>query len=638
MSQENKELPGTFMLGNESISEGAIAAGVVFATGYPGTPSSEIIDSLAKRATDAGLYVEWSVNEKVAAEGAAAAAFAGLRSIVAMKNAGLSVSLDFFTHLALTGLGKSGGALVLVVCDDPEGHSSGDETDSRWLARFSYTPLLEPTSVQEGYEMAKLAFELSGEFDCCVMLRSYTRLSHASSLVPIKNISHKNEKGAYIDNSQSITPYLAKLKHAEVIGKLDRIKERFEISSFNHYEGPENPKLLIVACGSGYFCSKEAVEMLQCEDAVGIIKLGTLWPFPRKFLESYLQIADDILIIEEVDPFIEIHIKETIVEKKWSDKKVFGKSTKHIPSYGEITPDRTIHALADLLEISYEPVPPAYKEETTKAVESLMVTRGLTWCPGCPHRASFFALERAIKSSKKNVYVTGDIGCYTLDVFPEGKHQMNALHAMGSGTGLASGFGQLKRFGCDQPILSICGDSTFFHASIPALINAIHNQSNIVQIILDNSATAMTGFQPHPGTSFNAVGKPAPDIDIERLCLSLGCTVTVVDPFDIRLASKTIRNLVNKNDGVHVLIFRRDCELLRSKNEKVKPFIMNIKNDLCKNDECGICYNSFRCPALVREPSSGETKILEEICAGCGVCADICPFSAITKLESNNEI
>ena len=638
MPLESKEIPGTFMLGNESISEGALAAGVAFATGYPGTPSSEIIDSLAKHAADADLYVEWSINEKVAAEGAAAAAFSGLRSIVAMKNAGLSVALDFFTHLSLTGLGKKGGAMVLVVCDDPDAHSSGDETDSRWLARFAYTPLLEPTSVQEAYEMTKIAFELSEEFDCYVMVRSYTRLSHASSLVPVKNISQRKVKNASIDNSQSITPYLAKSKHAEVIAKLDRIRERFEISAFNHYEGPENPSHIIVTGGSGYLCSKESVEILQCEDAVGIIKIGTLWPFPSKFVEPYLQIADDILIVEEVDSFIETHIKETIVEGQFTGKKIFGKSSKHIPSYGEITPDRTIRALARLLDINYESITPVYKEEVSKAIKNLPITRGLIWCPGCPHRASFFALERAIKSSKKDVYVTGDIGCYTLDVFPEGKHQMKALHAMGSGSGLASGFGQLGKFGCEQPIIAICGDSTFFHSSIPALINAIHNQSNMVQIILDNNATAMTGFQSHPGTPYNAVGEQAPAVDIERLCLSLGCTVTVADPFNIKKATREIRYLINQEKGVHVLIFRRSCELVRSKREKTKPFKVHIQENKCKVDECGICYKSFRCPALVRNPSNGKINILEEICAGCGVCADICPFLAISKTEVFDEI
>jgi indolepyruvate ferredoxin oxidoreductase alpha subunit len=619
-------------MGNEALARGALEAGIQYAAGYPGTPSSEIIQELSHAAKKLNLHVEWSTNEKVAAEGAAAAAFSGLRSLAAMKNAGLSVALDFLTHLSYTGIGNRGGAMVTVVCDDPNAHSSGDETDSRWLAKFASVPLLEPTSVQEMRDMLKASFEVSEEFQCVVLFRGYTRLCHASSTIEIGDLP-PFQREAVPDSSKSITPYLACLKHAALLENLEKIQQRFESSAFNMYEGPKNPKLLIVCGGSGSPCSSEAVEMLGLQDDVGMLKLGTLWPFPNKLVKEYLMKTEKVLVVEEVDPFIEIHVEQTLAHNHLEGKSVYGKGSGHIPGYGEITPDRVITALSTIFGMEYKSRNAEYQDALAEAREDLLISRGLTWCAGCPHRASFWALERAMKAEKRDVYVTGDIGCYTLDVFPEGKGQMNLLHGMGSGTGLAAGFGQLSPFNYTEPVVAICGDSTFFHASIPALINAVYNKSNMVQIILDNSATAMTGFQAHPGTGFNAMGEPTKKIDIETLCRSLGCEVTVSDPFDVNRTTKTMRTLLKEKEGVKVLILRRSCEILRMKNEKSEPFQVRILESKCKGEECAICSSSFRCPALFQDPETGKAKISEEICSGCGVCVDICPFKAITKEE-----
>jgi indolepyruvate ferredoxin oxidoreductase alpha subunit len=366
---------------------------------------------------------------------------------------------------------------------------------------------------------------------------------------------------------------------------------------------------------------------------VGILTIGTLWPFPKDWVKRYLQQTEKFLIIEEVDPFIEIHIKEALADNRLVEKGVYGKGSGHIPGSGEITPNKVINALVQIFNLTYSPRTSEYPNELAKAVEDLVISRGLTWCAGCPHRASFWALEKALKADARNAYVTGDIGCYTLDVFPEGKGQMNLLHAMGSGTGLAAGFGQLAKFNFKQPVVAICGDSTFFHASIPALINAVHNQSNMVQIILDNRSTAMTGFQSHPGVSYNAVGETAPAVDIEQLCATLGCRVEVCDPFDIKGTRKTMRELLKINEGVSVLILRRSCELVRMKAERIKPFTVKVIEKNCKGEECGICSSAFRCPAFVQDILTGTAKIKEEICSGCGVCVEICPFNAITREE-----
>ena len=620
-----------FVMGNQAIARGALEAGVQFATGYPGTPSSEIIENLAEAAQRLKIHAEWSTNEKVAAEGAAAAAFAGLRSLVAMKNAGLSVALDFLTHLSYTGLGDRGGAMLAVVCDDPNAHSSGDETDSRWLAQFASTPLVEASSIQEARDITKWAFDLSEELKCFVLLRGYTRLCHASSTIRMDELPPFDRK-AKSDSSISINPYLGMPHHAAVLEKLEKIRDRFESSAFNFYEGPENPELLIVCGGSGRPCAQEALETLDIQHRVGILKVGTLWPLPRRFVRKHLLQTRSLLFAEEVDPFLEHQVKEMLADDPIAGLLIYGKGSGHIPAYGEITPDRVLTALSGLLKMEYEPRGATYRKMLSDLSPELILSRGLTWCPGCPHRASFWAIGRAIKADGRDGYITGDIGCYTLDVFPEGKGQMNLLHAMGSGTGLAAGFGQLKPFGYTQPVVNICGDSTFFHAAIPALVNAVYNQSDMVLVLLDNAATAMTGFQSHPGTGFNAVGKPAQRIDAEKLCTSMGCKVAVSDPFDIRGTVKTIRGILQE-EGVRVLILRRNCEIVRMKRQRTRPFAIRIEEQKCKGEECAICSSEFRCPALYQDDKSGKTRIKKDICCGCGVCAEICPFKAIVREE-----
>jgi len=632
MSQNKNNKAILFLLGNEAIARAALEAGVQVAAGYPGTPSSEIIRALSQEAKAHHLHVEWSTNEKVATEVAGAAALSGLRSLAAMKNAGLSVALDFLTHLSYTGLGDGGGAMIVVVCDDPDAHSSGDETDSRWLAKFAGAPCLEPTSIQELSEMMKWAFDLSEEFKCYVMVRGYTRLSHASSALPASEVPEVHRE-ARLDTSQTISPYVARPKHAALLEKIARIRPRFEASPFNKYEGPEHPELLIVCGGSGSPCSTEAVEILGLQDSVGILRIGTLWPFPEKLIQDHVRRTEKILVIEEVDPFIEIHVKESLADANLEAKVVYGKGSGHIPGYGEMTTDRACKALAEIFHLDYQPRAVEYQGPLSEEVDNLLIDRGLTWCPGCAHRASFWALERAVKADGRDVYVTGDIGCYTLDVFPDGKGQIKALHAMGSGTGLAAGFGQLGKFNSKHPVIAICGDSTFFHASIPALINAVYNRSNMIQIVLDNDATAMTGFQPHPGTGFNAVGDPTNRIDLEEFCRSLGCTVAVTDPFDVRRTIKKIREFLKQQEGVRVLIMRRTCELVRMRQEKSMPFVLRVQEDKCRGEECSVCSRDFRCPALVQDLETGKVTIKEDICCGCGVCFDICPFNAITREE-----
>ncbi|MEA3253932.1 MAG: thiamine pyrophosphate-dependent enzyme [Chloroflexota bacterium] len=636
MSNIAKYAAGSSVLlqGNVAIARGALEGGAQVCAGYPGTPSSEIIGTLAGVAKELGIHVEWSINEKVAAEVAAAAAFTGLRSLAAMKNAGLNVAMDFLMHLNLSSTGERGGALVVVVCDDPQAHSSGDEEDTRWVAQMASVPLLEPATIQEAKDMVRWAFELSEQFQCYCFVRSYTRLSHSRSSITLEKLPPLTRTPLF-DRTRCYTPYIAPPKHAGLLEKQARVQEIFEKSPFNSYSGPEKPELLIICSGSGAYCSRDAIEALKLTDSVGVLKLGTLWPFPEKLVLRYLARTSRVLVVEEVDPFVETHVKEILVNPSAAagTPEIYGKGSGHINYYGEITPDAVIKALSRIFKLEYQAREASYEEAVQEASGQLLIDRGMTWCPGCPHRASFFSLRDAIRKDGRNAIVTGDIGCYTLDVFPYGTHTTNVLHCMGSGTGTACGFGELAQLGLKQPVLAVCGDSTFFHASIPALINAVYNKSNMTLLVLDNGATAMTGFQPHPGTGRTATQEPTTAVDVEALCHSLGCRVEVSDPFNIKGTTALICELMKGGGGVKVLILRRKCELLRMRQEKRHPYRVWVDTEKCKGEKCGYCYKVLQCPGISWDKETGKARVQEALCAGCGVCADICPSKAIVKEE-----
>lgn len=636
MSIIKKNAPGTseLLMGNEAIARGALEAGVQFAAAYPGNPSSEIIGSLAQVAEELGIYVEWSVNEKVALEAAAAASFAGLRALTAMKQNGVNVASDFILNLNLSGVGS--GGLVLVSADDPAAHSSTNEEDSRFIAKLGDLPLLEPATFQEAKDMTKWAFELSEAINSLVIIRSVSRISHARGNVILGELPQERKKAKY-DTSKIFIPIAAPLRHLSLHLKLGKVREMYEASPFNWFIGPEKPELLLIASGSGWFYAQEAVKILGLEDRVGILKIGTTWPLPAKLLAKHMATSRRILFVEEVDPFLENNVKELAAE--WAPEfgtwTFYGKSSGHLHPCGEINPDLVISAVSKIIDRPYLPREKSYSQKAIEITKSLVPNRDLGFCAGCPHRASFWAIKNALKLDGRGGFVTGDIGCYSIGLGPAGFFQLKTMHAMGSGTGLATGFGQLHKFGFDQPVLAVCGDSTFFHAAIPALINGVYNRANFVLVILDNSATAMTGFQPHAGTGQTAMGSAAPIIDIEKLCTALGIRVETCDPFDLCATTDKILDLLNEEGGVRVLICRRKCALVKSKEEKGK-YKMHVEEEKCLGESCGcarLCTRIFKCPGLIWNKAKGKAQIDEAICTGCGVCADICPPSAIIKEE-----
>jgi indolepyruvate ferredoxin oxidoreductase, alpha subunit len=632
------------LMGNEAIVRGALEAGVNVAAGYPGTPSSEIIEGFSRVAKERNLYVEWSANEKVAVEVAAAASFAGLRSLCVMKQNGVNVASDFLLHLASSG---TRGGMLLVTCDDPGALSSVNEGESRLFARLLEIPLLEPGDFQEAKDIIKWAYELSETIRNIVMIRSVTRMSHASGNVsygPLPDRAARakfNYHGPLLDPETGpvISMILAapELQHGPQQEKMKKAASIFETCPFNTYRGPEKPELLIITSSACALYSAEAVKILGLEKRVGILKLATTWPLPPGLLKKHLATAEKILFVEEVAPTLEDHVKVLAAEsvREIGPKDFYGKKSGHLPSVGELNPDLVLTALSRLCVVPYEPAGGAFAKAAKALADRLAPSRGMTFCPGCPHRASYWSIHNALQLDGRGGFVCGDIGCYVMGTMPAGFNTAKTLHAMGSGSGIASGFGKLRQFGMDQPVVAVCGDSTFFHAAMPALANAIHHRSSFTMIILDNRGTAMTGFQPHPGTPIDVLGEASPALDIEKICRAMGAKVETSDPFDLEKTRQKLDHLLEYDEGTKVLILRQACALSPEKRGK-KQYEVTVDETLCRGENCGcnrLCTRIFGCPGLVWDGEKKVSRIDDIICSGCGVCVDICPAGAIVKKE-----
>lgn len=632
------------LMGNEAIVRGALEGGVSVATGYPGTPSSEVIELLAAVAKDRDLYCEWSVNEKVALEVAAAASFAGLRSLCVMKQNGVNVTSDFLLHLASSG---TRGGMVLVSCDDPGALSSVNEGESRLFAKMVEIPLLEPGDFQEAKDLTRWAFELSEEIGNLVMIRSVTRMSHASGNVRYGDLPRRKVRarfdcrGELLDSTRgpmiSMIVSGAELQHGPQQEKLKKAGRIFESCPFNTYEGPADPELLVVTSSACNLYSREAVRVLGLEDCAGILKLATTWPLPRTLMKGHLARTGRVMIVEEVLPTLEENVKVLAAElaPEIGVKTFYGKRSGHLPSIGEMNPDLVIEALAAVMGLKSPSMPGAFADISRRVAEEIVPKRAMTFCPGCPHRASYWSIHNAIEMDGRGGFVCGDIGCYTLGMLPCGFSTLKTVHSMGSGSGIAGGFGKLGQFGMDQPVVAVCGDSTFFHAAMPALANAVHQKSPFTLVILDNSGTAMTGFQAHPGIPANAMGEEMPALDITAICTAMGARVETADPFNLEETRRALNEMMEHREGAKVLILRQACALSPQRKGK-KRYDMAVDEDRCLGDKCGcnrLCTRIFGCPGIVWDREKGVSTIDELICVGCGVCADICPQGAITRRE-----
>jgi indolepyruvate ferredoxin oxidoreductase alpha subunit len=567
------------------------------------------------------LYAEWSTNETCSFQACMGASSAKIRSLCVAKQNGILYIGDALYSAALSGCR---GGFVLIAADDPGAHSSTNEFDSRNQARSAAIPMLEPATYQEAKDMVRWAFDLSEELQQVVMVRGVTRIHHGRGNVVLGELPAQ-----LTPPSNTIDPIIARNPfHGLQLEKLEKARKIFEESGFNWYVGPEKPELLIITSGIGWLYSSEAVSHLGTADRVGILKLGCTWPLPEKLVLKHLATTKKVLVIEEVDPFLEQNIGDLAGHHGGLELEISGRSrSAGLPNIGELTPDIVSNAVAAVLKI--ESAQPGPLEPEDQAV--VIPQRELTFCAGCPHRASFYVLKQSLALLGKGL-VMGDIGCYTLGVSAAGYFGVQGLSCMGGGINMAEGLGQLSRFGFDQPVIALAGDSTFFHSCIPGLVNARFQNANMMLVVLDNSATAMTGFQPHPGTGNLCMGQTTDAISVEAIAEAIGCSVTIADPYELDKTIETVYRLL-KQSGVKVLVLRRECATLTTRTRGKQK--VTVDRALCRAEECGCnnyCSRVWGCPGNIFDYETQKATIDEVLCIGCGVCAEICPAGAI-KVE-----
>ncbi len=542
-------------MGNEALAWGALEAGLGFATTYPGTPASEIGDTLARLANEVGIYFEYSVNEKVALELAAAAAASGVRALVAMKHVGLNVAADAFISTLYTG---TRAGLLVVTADDPSMHSSQNEQDNRYYAYLAGAPLLEPSDPKEAYAMAKAAFPLSEELDLPVLLRTTTRVAHTRAGVEVGELPKPRERKVQGHFAKDpfrfvIVPSVARRAHKLLLERQKRAEALSESSPFNSVLG-EGEELGIVTSGVSYAYVCDAIDELGIWERVRVLKLGMSHPLPRGLISQFLREVPRVLVVEELEPLLEMALRAQAQELGLK-VQIYGKGVGGLSRLYEYDPDRVRSALARVLSLEEKE---AEQERDEPSPWERLPDRPPVLCPGCPHRASYYALKLALGKEAENTIFTTDIGCYTLGLLPP-LSMADHLLCMGSSVGTAGGFAKAT----DQRVIAFIGDSTLFHAGLPAIVNAVHHGHKFLVVVLDNRTTAMTGHQPHPGLDFSALG-PAEPVPIERLLSGCGVRkIHVIDPEDLHGALLAFQEALKESEReLTVVISRHPCVLL----------------------------------------------------------------------------
>ena len=575
----------TLMLGNEAVARGLYEAGCSFVSSYPGTPSTEITEYVAKYNE---VYAEWAPNEKVAMEAAFGAALAGSRSFCGMKHVGLNVAADPLFTISYTGVNAG---MVIAVADDAGMHSSQNEQDSRHYAMSSKIPMLEPSDSAEALEFTKLAFDLSEQFDTPVLVKMCTRIAHSQSVVTTGDRVEVKKDYQKTPSKYIMMPGNAKLRHPVVEERTKALTEYAETAAINVLEAGQSNEKGIITSSTSYQYVKEVLG-----DKYPVYKLGMIWPMPKKAILDFANSVDELIVVEELDGFIEAHCQS------------LGLSPKGKEAFGMIG------------ELSQNIVREKFDKDIlcgTK-VDAVIPNRPPVMCAGCPHRGLFYTL------AKNKITVIGDIGCYTLGAVPP-LNAIDAVVCMGASISGLHGFNKANNGESDGKSVAVIGDSTFMHSGMTGLINIAYNSSNSTVIILDNSITGMTGHQQNPTTGYNLKGDPATKINLEALCKAVGINrVRVVDPYDLNECETAIKEELAA-DEPSVIISRRPCALLKYVKHN-KPLI--VDSDKCKS--CKMCMR-IGCPAISMK--NGKAVIDNTLCTGCGVCEQLCKFGALKKVE-----
>ena len=660
------------IMGNQAIALGALKAGVNLVAGYPGTPSSEIIEFISKYKSKTGTYVEWSVNEKAAAEVAAGASYAGSRTLITMKQVGLNVASD--PVMCLSYVGVKGG-MVIVSADDPGPISSQTEQDTRNFAQYSKLPCFDPSTPLEAYEMIQEAFELSEKYNTPVLLRPTTRVDHAYESMEFPELTECRKRGEFEKDSKRwvIFPRASYLNHKRIFERNEKIlPEEFSEGKWNFVKGGESlPPLLskdplknelrqrvvlgsstkmrsdelcssdpfsttsniaFAAGGISYCYLMEALSILGIKD-IPVLKIGTPYPFPKPLAEEFLKSHEQIVVFEELDPVIEENLIK-IAGYARVNCKIRGKLDGTVPEAGELSVEiisEIVKKLIDnkgnaVLQSKTAGTGTTSTSQTENPAPVPLPVRPPVLCAGCPHRGAFYAVKQAMKG-KKTVYC-GDIGCYTLgNAMP--LDMTDTCLCMGADITMAQGFYHNEP---DRFCFSFIGDSTFFASGITGVVNAVYNQSHQTICILDNSTTAMTGHQPHPGTGVTMMGEIVEKISIEKILEGIGVSPIIqVNPFDQKAAVEAVQK-ASEAPGVSAIIFKAPCIAIAQKVGWEKPHALTVDSEKCIG--CRKCINELGCPALsVSFTKNDKGKQLVEIdkslCTGCSLCSQVCPVKAI---------
>ncbi len=585
------------MTGNEAVARGAYEAGLTFASAYPGTPSTEILENIVQYKDD--IYCEWAPNEKVALEAAIGASIAGARSMAVMKHVGVNVAADPLFTFAYTGVT---GGCVLVSADDPGMHSSQNEQDNRNYAAAARVLMLEPSNSQEAKDFLKLGLELSEKFDTPVMLRVTTRICHSKSLVELNSRDDKK----LIPYEKKITKYVATPANGKVLRRklIDRLKAMEEYSNTADINTAEynGTKIGVICAGVAYQYAREVFG-----DDASYLKLGMTFPMPMEKVKEFASKVETLYVVEEMDPYMENHLKMAGIP-------CIGKEI--IPEMDELNTDIVRKAVFGV------------SAETVKS-EKEAIVRPPTLCAGCPHRGFFYALRK-----KKNIIITGDIGCYTLGSAAP-LSAMDTCICMGGSISAGHGAAQaLKKNGSDLKVVAVIGDSTFFHTGINSLMDVVYNKGSLVSVILDNRITGMTGHQENPGTGFTLMGEPADEVDIPMLCKALGIkgdNIYIINPLDLKATDDALTDALSKADPT-VIVAKWPCILKKFSDKDKKEFDLCPKRCEIDQDKCKKCKSCVKtgCPAI----SSGDSiTINPESCTGCSICRQVCPFEAIKEVK-----